>query len=92
MATEHHYIIAYDVMDNKRRRKCAKVAYSYALGGQKSVLETVLPKRDLGVLHDELLDSIDPDEDRVHVVKVMPQAVLFGRARQIEYDDGAILL
>ena len=37
-----HYIIAYDVKSNKRRRRCAKVAYSYALGGQKSALESAL--------------------------------------------------
>ncbi len=92
MERERHFVIAYDVADNRRRRVCAKVAYSYALGGQKSVLETVLPKRELTVLHDELLDSIDPDEDRIHVVEVKPDALMFGKACRLEYDKGAILL
>ncbi len=92
MATEHHYVIAYDIMDNKRRRKCAKAAYSFAFGGQKSALETVLPPSELEVLFDELLDAIDPEEDRVHVVRVMPKAILFGKARQLDYEAGAILL
>lgn len=92
MEKERHYVIAYDVADNRRRRVCAKVAYSYALGGQKSALETVLSKRELKVLHDELLDSIDPDEDRIHVVEVKPDIVMFGKARRLVYDKGAILL
>jgi len=87
-----HYVIAYDVMDNKRRRKCAKVAYSYAFGGQKSALESVLEKRDIGVVSDELLDSIDPKEDRVNVVRVMPRAILMGRAKQLDYDEGVIVV
>ena len=87
-----HYVIAYDVMDNKRRRKCAKTAYSYAFGGQKSALESVLERRDIAVISDELLDSIDPREDRVNVVRVMPRAILMGRAKQIEFDDGVIVV
>jgi len=87
-----HYLIAYDVMDNKRRRKCAKVAYSYAFGGQKSALEAVLEKRDVDIVSDELLDSIDPKEDRVNVVCVMPRAILMGRAKQLDFDDGVIVI
>jgi len=87
-----HYVIAYDVKDNRRRRKCAKTAYSYAFGGQKSALESVLEERDLPLIADELLDSIDPGEDKVNVVRVLPRAILMGRARQLRFDDGAILI
>ena len=91
MAT-HHYVIAYDVADNRRRRKCAKVAYGYALGGQKSALESVFDKRELPVVSDELLDCIDPKEDRIHVVKVMPRAILLGRAKQLDFEEGTIVV
>ena len=87
-----HYVIAYDVKDNKRRRKCAKTAYGYAFGGQKSALESVLDKSDLSVVSDELLDSIDPEEDRVHVVRVLPRAILMGRAKQLDFEEGVILI
>ncbi|BBG66773.1 hypothetical protein NNO_2070 [Hydrogenimonas sp.] len=87
-----HYLIAYDVRSSKRRRRCAKVAYSYALGGQKSALESLLEPKELPVVLDELLDSIDPEEDRVHLVHVMPKAILLGRAKQINYENGAILI
>ena len=87
-----HYIIAYDVKSNKRRRRCAKVAYSYALGGQKSALESVLESSELPVLSDELLDSIDPKEDRVNVIKVMPKAILLWKAKQLHFEDGSIII
>jgi CRISPR-associated endonuclease Cas2 len=60
-----HYLIAYDVKNSKRRRRCAKVAYSYALGGQKSVLETILNPEELPILSDELLDAIDPKKESI---------------------------
>jgi CRISPR-associated endonuclease Cas2 len=87
-----HYIIAYDVKSNKRRRRCAKVAYSYAFGGQKSALESVLDSSELSILSDELLDSIDPKEDRVNVIKVMPKAILLGKAKQLHFQNGSIII
>ncbi len=88
----YHFVIAYDIVDNKRRRKCAKVAYGYAFGGQKSALETVLKKGEVQVVSDELLDCIDPDEDRINLVCVKPNAILMGRAKQLNYDDGVIVV
>jgi CRISPR/Cas system-associated endoribonuclease Cas2 len=41
------YIIAYDVRNEKRNYKARKVAYSFAFGGQKSVVEALLDKREL---------------------------------------------
>jgi len=89
---KHHYVIAYDVVSSKRRRKCAEVAYGYAFGGQKSAVEALLEECELPVVADELLDGIDPKEDRVNVVKVLPKAILFGVAKQLEYDGGAIII
>jgi len=87
-----HFLIAYDVKSSKRRRRCAKVAYSYALGGQKSALESILESNDLPTLSDELLDSIDPKEDRINVIKVMPKAILLGKAKQLYFEDGSIII
>ena len=89
---EAHYFVAYDVMDNRRRRRTAKVAYSYALGGQKSALETVLEPRDLDELIHRIGKEIDGKQDRVHVLRVASRAILLGKAAQLKYDKGVILI
>ena len=37
-----NYLVCYDIADKKRLAKVRKVAYSYALGGQKSAVEAPL--------------------------------------------------
>ena len=87
-----HYLIAYDVKSAKRRRQIAKIAYSYALGGQKSALESVLEKRDPDILAERLYTKIKPQEDKVNIIRVMPKAILLGRAKQLDFSEGIILL
>ena len=87
-----HYLIAYDVADNKRRRRTAKIAYSYALGGQKSALESIFDGNEAHSVAQELYIKIDPHKDRINVVKVMPKAILLGRAKQLDFSEGAIIL
>jgi CRISPR-associated endonuclease Cas2 len=89
---EAHYLVAYDVVDSRRRRRTAKVAYSYALGGQKSALETILDAREKQELLAALSQRIDEEEDRVHLLRVRPRAILLGRAKQLDFRDGAILI
>lgn len=87
-----HFLIAYDVKNNKRRRRTAKVAYSYALGGQKSALESILDRREPDYLAEELYTKIKPQEDRVNIIKVMPKAILLGRAKQLDFSEGTIII
>ena len=89
---EAYYLVAYDVVDNRRRRRTAKVAYSYALGGQKSALETILDEGEKRELIEALSRRIDEEEDRVHLLRVRPRAILLGRAKQLDFRDGAILI
>jgi CRISPR-associated endonuclease Cas2 len=87
-----HYLIAYDVKNNKRRRRAAKIAYAYALGGQKSALESVLEKDGPDILAERLYVKIKPQEDKVNIIQVMPKAILLGRAKQLDFSEGMILL
>ncbi|MEA1918344.1 MAG: CRISPR-associated endonuclease Cas2 [Campylobacterota bacterium] len=87
-----HYLICYDVSDAKRRRKVAKIVYALALGGQKSALETVLNPREVEDASQEIFTKIKVSEDRVNVIKVKPRAILLGRAKQLTYDEGAIII
>jgi len=88
----NHYLIAYDISMNKRRRKVAKAVYALALGGQKSALETILSTRDVWSLTSELKLYIDESIDKVNIIKVKPKAILLGKARQLNFNEGAIII
>lgn len=87
-----HFLIAYDVKNNRRRRRTAKIAYAYALGGQKSALESILDRNEPDYLAEELYTKIKPQEDKVNIIKVMPKAILLGRAKQLDFSEGAIII
>ena len=85
------YIVAYDILNDRRAVKVRKLVYSYALGGQKSALEVPMNKRDLK----ELLARLEPllsDEDRVNIIEVDEKPMLFGRADMLAYDKGVIIV
>jgi CRISPR-associated protein Cas2 len=68
------YIAAYDIASPRRLRAALKLVKGHATGGQKSAYEcflTVAERRDL--LRN--LDSvIDPDEDRVLLIRLDPRS------------------
>ena len=86
-----HYIVAYDILNDKRAVKVRKLVYSYALGGQKSALEVPMNKKDLK----EFLTLLAPllsDEDRVNIIEVEEEPMLFGKADVLAYDKGVIIV
>jgi len=86
-----HYIVAYDILNDKRAVKVRKLVYSYALGGQKSALEVPLKQKELK----EFVKQLEPllsDEDRVNIVEVEEELLLFGKADVIGYDKGVIIV
>ena len=86
-----HYIVAYDILNDKRAVKVRKLVYSYALGGQKSALEVPLKQKELK----EFVKQLEPllsDEDRVNIVEVEEEPLLFGKADVIGYDKGVIIV
>ena len=86
-----HYIVAYDILNDKRAVKVRRLVYSFALGGQKSALEVPLNKKDL----EELLGLLEPlitDEDRVNIIEVEEEPMLFGKADVLAYDKGVVIV
>jgi len=84
------FIIAYDIFNVKRLTKVKKIAYSYALGGQKSAIEAPLDKS----LMKSLLNALEPviqDDDKLNIIRVS-KPILLGKATYVEAQNGVIIL
>ena len=86
-----HYIVAYDILSDKRAYKVRRLVYSYAIGGQKSALEVLLTKKEL-IEFVKQLESLLSDEDRVNIIEVDEESLLFGKADVLVYDKGVIII
>jgi CRISPR-associated protein Cas2 len=87
-----NFLVAYDIVESKRRVKVAKLVYGYALGGQKSALEVPVDAAEVEVLTHDLSEKIDWETDKVNIIKVDKDVVLLGVATHLKYDDGVVLL
>jgi CRISPR-associated protein Cas2 len=87
----NNYIIAYDIGDEKRLHKVAKIVYSYALGGQKSALEAPLSKNELLEMIDKV-QIVMKKEDKLNIIPFEGEPALFGKAKFIKYHDGVIVV
>jgi len=65
MTQKNHYIIAYDIVSDKKRRRTSELLKDYGIRMQKSVFECILDTRTLEELICKLDDTIDPKEDSV---------------------------
>ena len=92
MKASKHFLVAYDVVKSRRRRKIAKEVYSYALGGQKSALEVPMDKDAAMQLAENLFVKCDAETDRINLIQVDPDGLLLGRAVQLKYNEGAIII
>jgi len=86
-----NYIVAYDVFNLKRLQKVRKIAYSYALGGQKSAVEAPLCKKDIKALYAQL-EAILQREDKLNIIRIKGQPILLGRAKSVEFEEGLIIV
>ena len=87
-----HFLVAYDIVQNKRRVQVAKLVYGYALGGQKSALELPVSLQEAREIARSIGEKIDTRTDRVNLIRVEEEAILLGCANQIKYDEGVIIL
>jgi CRISPR-associated endonuclease Cas2 len=86
-----NYLICYDIADKKRLAKVRKVAYSYALGGQKSAVEAPLSKKHLKELVKKLQNLIR-ENDKINIIAFKDEPLCFGRADFIRYEKGVIIV
>jgi CRISPR-associated protein Cas2 len=62
-----HYTISYDIPDDRRRLKIAKILMDYGHRVQYSVFEAELNAEMLGRLRDRIIAAVEPDEDSVRI-------------------------
>lgn len=88
---DKNYLICYDIADKKRLSKVRKIAYAYALGGQKSAVEAPLDNKALKTLI-KRLNSLIKNNDKVNIILFDGEPLCFGKANFIEYNKGVIIL
>ncbi len=86
-----NYLVCYDIFDIKRLYKVRKIVYSYALGGQKSALETPLDKKLLKELTTKLQNTIK-QEDKINIIEISGEPLCFGKADYLKFDNGVIIV
>ncbi len=86
------YIVAYDIVCVKRLAQVRKIAYSFAFGGQKSVVESYLDEAGVVGLERRLFGVIRLEYDKINIVPVHKRAILLGRAKRLSFDKGVIVL
>lgn len=86
----NQFIIAYDIFEEKRLRSVRKIAYSYALGGQKSALEAALELHEIRALVSEL-NEIIVAEDQINLIK-FTHCITLGKAEQLTFHKNGIVI
>ena len=64
-----HYVIAYDIKDDKRRTRVFKILKSYATHVQYSIFETHVSQSDMVMLKYKLRQAIHLKEDSVFLYR-----------------------
>jgi CRISPR-associated protein Cas2 len=78
------HVLAYDITEDDRRARALKACKGHGLGGQKSVHECLLSRRECRELEARLRRAMDADGDRLMVLTLDPRAKIhtLGKAEQ----------
>ena len=74
-------IIAYDISDNKTRKRIHKILKAWRIGGQKSVHECLLTFRQAEELFLQLGQEIDQGTDKLLLAWIAPGRPAFSRGK-----------
>ncbi|NLT65784.1 MAG: CRISPR-associated endonuclease Cas2 [Acidobacteria bacterium] len=74
MSERDLYIAAYDIRSPRRLRAVLKAVKGHATGGQKSAYECFLTPAERRGLLGDLDEAIEPDEDRVLLIRLDPRS------------------
>lgn len=80
-----HYLVAYDICNDKRLHKIHKNIEAFAVNGQKSFYDCWLTKHELYQLKDNLISLINVDEDRVYIFQLHQHSerLFFGKGKNV---------
>ena len=90
-ARHRRYIVAYDIVDDTRRSRAARVLRGFGQRVQYSVFECVLDETEFLELWHELEDIVDPSEDSVRAYRLCAACVewrkTLGQAVEVAIPD-----
>ncbi len=69
------YLISYDIPDDKRRQRVARLLEAHGERVQYSVFECLLKKKDFETLRKKLRACLEEDEDSLRIYRLCPVCV-----------------
>ena len=90
--TRNLYLVAYDVADPARLHRVGRCVNSYRVAGQKSVPEVWLTQPELQQLQKDLLQLLNPNQDRLQLVALDPRLQLHCLGRAITFSTPAFFV
>lgn len=90
------YIICYDVPDDLRRAKLARVLDGFGMRVQFSVFELALSQKLFDIVTQRIREVIDPAEDKVTVYRIcaacLKKRMFLGRRPEEDVDDEFVFI
>jgi CRISPR-associated protein Cas2 len=81
------YIVAYDIADNKRRRKLFKLLLGFGINVELSIFEIEADKNALEFLQSQIKKIINPKEDAVYIFPYSQEPLRNGIYKGKNYGD-----
>jgi len=81
------YLVAYDISDNKRRRKLFKLLLGYGINVELSIFEVQLDKNSINQLKTEIKKIINPKQDVVYIFPYSKEPLRNGIYKGKNYGD-----
>ncbi len=91
-----HLVVAYDVIEDRRRVRLARFLMGFLDRVQKSVFEGKMEEKRLGAMKSGIEKIIDQDEDNVRIydlcARCAPAVVVMGTAVVVEEPDQDVIV
>lgn len=85
-------LIIYDIVDNRKRVKLAKLLSGYGKRVQKSAFEAMLTTQGYNKLIEEIPRYIDKTEDNVRIYKITGKGKVTSWGEVPEFDEEIVLI
>ena len=90
------YLICYDIIDDRRRVRIARLLEAYGVRIQKSVFESVLTDKQYQTIEKKLFQLLNPQEDQIRVYPLSAhcrhKVKILGVQPDFQIDDSAVIL